>query len=262
MIDAHVHLEKGPYTKEWLDQFINVALERKIKKVYFLEHTHVFKEFNFLYNEVKNYNEYQKKWFARKKRKAKSIYEYLNFIEKMKKYKFPIKIKFGLEVCYSPKYEKEIKMYKEKYPLDIMVGAVHSIDGWAFDHKKQPWSCKDYDMRSIYGRYYELLIQMANSGLFEGMAHPNSLQCFGAFPPGGFYPMYIKLAKALNKNNMYIEESSGLAINYGNMPLGMNYDMLEAMKKENVKILTASDAHYPKDVGKYIKEMEKYILLR
>ena len=61
---------------------------------------------------------------------------------------------------------------------------------------------------------------------------------------------------------MYIEESSGLSINYGNMPLGMNYDMLEAMRKEGVEICTASDAHNPKDLGKYIKEMEKYILLR
>ena len=43
MIDVHVHLEKGPYTKEWLDEFVNKAIERKIKEVYFLEHTYVFK---------------------------------------------------------------------------------------------------------------------------------------------------------------------------------------------------------------------------
>ena len=57
MIDVHVHLENGPYTKEWLDQFVNKAIERKIKEVYFLEHTFVFKEFYFLYDEMKNYNE-------------------------------------------------------------------------------------------------------------------------------------------------------------------------------------------------------------
>ena len=50
MIDVHVHLEKGPYTKEWLDEFVNKAIERKIKEVYFLEHTYVFKEFYFLYD--------------------------------------------------------------------------------------------------------------------------------------------------------------------------------------------------------------------
>ena len=171
-------------------------------------------------------------------------------------------MKFGLEVCYSPEHEEQIKVWKDKLPLDIMVGSVHFIDGWVFNHKKQPWKCKDFDMRKLYQRYYELMISLVNSNIFDGLAHPNELQCFGAFPPGGFYPMYVHLAEALKRNNMYIEESSGLAISYTNLPLGMNYDMLEAMRKEGVEILTASNAHYPKDLGKYIKEMDKFILLR
>ena len=54
---------------------------------------------------------------------------------------------------------------------------------------------------------------------------------------------------------MYVEESSGLAINYGDSELGMNKEMLKYMKLYEVPIITASDAHYPKDVGKLIKEM-------
>ena len=68
----------------------------------------------------------------------------------MKKYKFPIKMKFGLEVCYSPEHEEQIKLWKERLPLDFMVGAVHFIDGWAFGHKMQKWKCEDYDMNKIY----------------------------------------------------------------------------------------------------------------
>lgn len=62
------------------------------------------------------------------------------------------------------------------------------------------------------------------------------------------------------KNNMYIEESSGLAINYGDRELGMNKRMLEAMKNKKVKIVTASDAHIPQDVGKLIPEMYDYLM--
>lgn len=54
---------------------------------------------------------------------------------------------------------------------------------------------------------------------------------------------------------MYIEESSGLAINYGDKQLGMNADMVRC----NVPILTASDAHSPQNVGLYIKEMNELI---
>ena len=58
MIDAHVHLEKGDYSVEWINQFVAYAVKRNIDKVYFLEHTHIFKECRNLYNEMSVYNEY------------------------------------------------------------------------------------------------------------------------------------------------------------------------------------------------------------
>lgn len=58
---------------------------------------------------------------------------------------------------------------------------------------------------------------------------------------------------------MYIEESSGLAINYGDRQLGMNRRMLEIMKKGKVSILTASDAHIPRNVGLYFRDMTDII---
>ncbi len=44
MIDAHVHLEKGDYSVEWIEQFIAYAVKRSIDEIFFLEHTHIFKE--------------------------------------------------------------------------------------------------------------------------------------------------------------------------------------------------------------------------
>lgn len=50
MIDAHVHLEKGDYSVEWINKFVGYAVKRNIDEVYFLEHTHIFKECRNLYN--------------------------------------------------------------------------------------------------------------------------------------------------------------------------------------------------------------------
>ena len=58
---------------------------------------------------------------------------------------------------------------------------------------------------------------------------------------------------------MYIEESSGLATNYGDTELGMNGKMLKAMILQDVQILTASDAHIPQNVGNLICEMNDLI---
>jgi len=124
---------------------------------------------------------------------------------------------------------------------------------------KQPWKKDDYDLNVLYKRYYDLMYMLAKSNLFTGLAHPNSLQCFGAYPGNKYGMEYNAIAVALKENHMYIEESSGLVINYGDSELGMNKEMLNAMLKNDVQILTASDAHVPQNVGKLIHEMEALI---
>ena len=94
-VDGHVHLEKGPYSVEWVNEFIKYALDRNIEEIYFLEHTHLFQECQSLYTEMAEYNAYQGSWFEKKKKET-----------------FPVKLKFGLEVCYSPEHEKDIEKIK------------------------------------------------------------------------------------------------------------------------------------------------------
>lgn len=207
-----------------------------------------------------SYNQYQNNWYRKKYEDARPLKDYINFIEDMKKEHFPIRVKFGLEVCYSPEHEKHIEYLKNTYSFDFLVGSIHFIDGWAFSHKKQLWRKEDYDLKYLYKRYYQLMYELVASNLFSGLAHPNSLQCFGAYPMEDYDDEYNRTAKALKENNMYIEESSGLAINYGDPQLGMNNKMLKTMISQNVRILTASDAHIPQDVGKLICEMNELIL--
>lgn len=259
MIDGHVHLEKGDYCIEWINEFIHYALVRGIKEIYFLEHTHIFRECQSLYSEMAGYNTYQGQWYAKKLKNARPMADYIEFVEWMKKHSFPVKLKFGLEVCYSPEREKDIEILKELYPFDFLVGSIHFIDGWAFSHMRQPWEKENYDLHMLYSRYYKLMYRLVQSKLFSGLAHPNSLQCFGAYPEGPYNVEYEQIAKELKRNNMYIEQSSGLAINYGDTNVGMNSEMLQSMIKYEVPILTASDAHVPKDVGKLIPEMNRMI---
>jgi histidinol-phosphatase (PHP family) len=148
---------------------------------------------------------------------------------------------------------------KQMYSFDFLVGSIHFIDGWAFSHLKQQWDKNDYDMDELYEKYYALMLSLINSHLFSGLAHLQSLQCYGAYPQKDYRHIYLQLARALYLNDMYIEESSGLTINYGDKQLGMNTDMLECMVKYNVPILTASDAHLPQNVGLYMKEMNALI---
>lgn len=61
---------------------------------------------------------------------------------------------------------------------------------------------------------------------------------------------YERLAKELSNSNMYADQNSGAARRCPETSsLGMERELLQALKKNHVKIITSSDAHCPEDVG-------------
>jgi histidinol-phosphatase (PHP family) len=252
LIDGHIHIERGSYSIDWINQFVKIALYRGLTEIHLLEHSHRFYEFSQVYKTVRNYNKYQNDWLNRKM--GLSLNEYKLLISEMRKIEFPIKVKFGLEVCYIEGEEGHIRDIINDYDWDFVTGSVHWIDGWGFDHKEGFWESKDVE--KVYKRYYETMESLIKSRLFDVVAHPDSIKCFGHNPGYDLSQTYEKIADLLNEYEMYAEQSAGLHINYGFDELGMNKKMLNVFKDKGVKLLTVSDAHRPDDVGRFIREMK------
>lgn len=216
MEDWHVHIEKGPYTLEWLKEFVHYAEARKIKKICFVEHSHRFKEFADLYRTViahKGMGDYQARWLENKLKL--SISDYCNLITQARKLAFPIELSFGLEVCYIPGEEAVIQSVLEDFDWDFATGSVHFIDGWGFDHKESISVWNTVNVAEVYKRYYEIMENLIESELFTVLAHPDSIKCLGYVSDLDLSPTYQEIAVALKAKNMKVEFSNGLHINYG-----------------------------------------------
>lgn len=261
MRDVHVHFLHGNsvgYTMDFFESFIKAAQNAGLDEIYLLEHTDQFIEFEKVYESIKAYNDYQRNWIC--ERMNGTIKEYIRFIKTVKDIQYPVKVKFGLEVCYIPETADILAGILDKYEFDFLTGAVHWIDGWGFDHKEQKELWKSRNINEVYKRYYNIMFQLCESGLFSGLAHPDSIKCFGYIPDVDLTDYYIELATLLCKNNMYVENSGGLRLNYSpDLELGLNPRMLSVFRKNNVKIETASDAHKVSDVGANILELENML---
>lgn len=251
LIDAHVHIEKGSYTVEWVNEFVRAAIGRGLTAIHLLEHSHRFREFSGIYEDVVKHDDYQKNWLDRKMKL--SLDDYKDFVSDMRKREFPVKIRFGLEVCYVEGKEQITKEALDDFDWDFVTGSVHWIDGWGFDHKKKDWSGIDVDR--AYGRYYGIMKNLVKSDLFDTVAHPDSIKCFGYNASFDLRETYREIADLLNEFGMSAEQNSGLHYRYGHEDLGMNEAMYGVFKERKVRICTASDAHKPEDTGKYIKEL-------
>lgn len=256
-IDGHIHLERGAYTLEWIGRFIDHAVENNLDEIWLLEHCYRFREFAPMYDSVRGCSDYIDKWFHRKAALL-GLSDYTALMDRARAQPFPISVKFGLEVCYFREFENFVQDIVENEKFDFVVGSVHYVDGFAFDHIAELWDGADVD--KTYRRYFETSVDLAESGLFDGIAHPDCIKLFGHAPAFALEEYYETLARALSANRMYAEQSSGI---FRRCPdtaeLGMNADLLKRMKAHRVTVITASDAHCPEDVGAHIPELSRLI---
>ena len=261
MRDVHIHFLHGNpigYNMEFFEGFIKVAQEAGLDEIYLLAHTHQFTEFEKVYEPVKAYNDYQYNWIT--ERMNGSIEEYIDFIKKVQDTAYHVKVKFGLEVCYIPETADILADILNEYDFDFLTGSVHWIDGWGFDHMGQKELWKSKNVEEVYKRYYEIMFDLCESGLFNGLAHPDSIKCFGYMPDIDLTEYYNNLALLLNKYGMYAENSGGLQLNYSpDIELGLNPKLLSILRRNKVRIETASDAHKQRDVGANIQELERML---
>ena len=248
MIDCHVHIERGDYTLEWIRRFVDTAIARNIDELWLLEHSYRFHEFAPMYDDIYASAEgYLRSWFD-KKMNIMPLSDYLSLCEKVR-IEFaqsPVKIKFGLEVCYFEGSESFVKEVFDSTALDFCTGSIHFIGNFAFDHKNITWDGVDVD--DAYNRFFDMSVKLAQSGVFTGLAHPDSIKVAGYSPSFPLTAHYERLAAALAESGMYAEQNSGVS-RRSSAECGMNREFVEILKKHGVRILTASDAHYPDDVG-------------
>lgn len=252
--DGHMHLENGELSITYVMEYVNAAMKAGIQCIQILDHTHRFQEFAFLYPKLKQADAKQKAWLDKKGKE--SITKYYELIDAVKQMDLPITVRFGLEVCYDVDCEEELRPLLQAYPYDFMIGSIHSIDGLLYDmngfSREILWD--KYPVNDIYKRYYEIMEKMIKSDLFTQIGHPDQLKLFHYEPTYDLRPTYERIAHLAKEHHVYMEDNTGIHYRYGHDDKGTNDEFMNILKAHDVTIMTASDAHQPKDVGKFILE--------
>ena len=250
--DLHIHIEGGEYSLEWIDRFVSQAVKMNLSEINLLEHSVRIKEFHKTFVDAEGYNFYQRQWMAEKRKSAKSLDEYIGLIEKVKSREYPIKVSFGLEICWFEQYEDDIARLAKSYPFDYLLGSVHWIDNWTFNQRKYQW--KGRNINQIYKRYFELQESLVESGIFYACAHPDLIMCHSLYPDFDLAEAYRSLCRKAKENSVALELNSARGKN-----LGINEEFFNIAVSEGVAFTVGSDAHSPQDTGKGIKEIYKRI---
>lgn len=259
LVDAHTHLEYGPLSKDYVLLFAEEAARRGLSELHILDHTHRFKEFEPIYEHLRLYPQ-QAKWLDSDTKFCSTLDEYHALIEEVRALSLPVRLQFGLEVCYTKDTEEFLRKVLSRHNFDFLTGAVHSINSILYDmsfSRELLWDRFSAD--SIYHDYWQAVFSCAASGLFDRLAHPDTIKLFGIYPNYDQKPEYEKLSRLLKQYDVTAENNTGCYYRYDHPDLGLSDELLEVFKQHGVRMITASDAHRPEDVGNYIREADMRI---
>ncbi|HUR22865.1 MAG TPA: PHP domain-containing protein [Acidimicrobiales bacterium] len=150
----------------------------------------------------------------------------------------------GLEVDYYAGRMDDVATLLEGYPFDVLLGSVHWLGSWGFDHYEDPVMEAEWDVRAIddvWDSYTESLEELSASDVCDVLAHPDLCKVTGRMPlvPDEFYDRMTEAAAA---SGMAAEVSSA----GWRKPVGEAYPapaLLQRFKERGVPVTTASDAH-------------------
>ena len=246
--DYHMHLERGPWTLEWLERFVEVARARGLTEIGFSEHPHRFRECRAMYpprGAIPRWVDDQC---------TESLESYVRLVEEARRAGLPVKL--GVEWDFFPGYEVELERLLRAHPWDYAIGSVHWLPPqeaggvwWGFDTTQQAAEWETRDVLQTYRRYFRLIAAAAETGFFDFIGHADVIKVFGYRPAAGISDLYSAAASSFAKAGACVEINTA----GWRKPVGEVYPaqpLLDACHRVGVPTLINSDAHLPEDVGR------------
>jgi histidinol-phosphatase (PHP family) len=174
---------------------------------------------------------------------------YLELIDEAQR-EFPdYPIRLGLECDFIPGHENHIRHLATQAEWDYLIGSVHYITpDWDVDNPKHLKRWNEQPVEQVWQLYFEAYTKMAQSCLFDFLAHPDLVKKFGHRPPGDLRRFYLPTLDAIAEAGTTMEVSTaGLRKEVGE--IYPSRDFLVAARQRNIPIVINSDAHAPEEVA-------------
>ncbi len=158
-------------------------------------------------------------------------------------------IRLGLECDFIPGQENHIRELAARAEWDYLIGSVHYITpDWDVDNPKHLKRWNEQPVEQVWQLYFEAYTKMAQSCLFDFLAHPDLVKKFGHRPGGDLPRFYLPTLDAMAEAGSVMEVSTaGLRKEVGE--IYPSRDFLVAARQRNIPIVINSDAHAPEEVA-------------
>jgi histidinol-phosphatase (PHP family) len=242
LTDYHVHLRPDDddtpgseyFTAANAERYRETATERGIEELGVAEHVHRF---------TQSLDVWTHPWWRHWAHD--DIDSYCEFVREH------TDLKLGIEADYVQGREDRMANLIEAREWDYVVGSIHFLGDQALDMRGEHDIWRSNSPEKVWSRYFETLGEVARTGLYDILAHPDLVKVWGQGSPApeGDLRRYYELAlDGIAESDVSIEVSTaGLR-----KPVGEIYParpLLEMCLEAGCPVALSSDAHVPDDLG-------------
>lgn len=160
-----------------------------------------------------------------------------------------IEVLLGIEADFIPGTEDAVSALLDDHPFDYVLGSVHVLGDWVFDHPAHLERYESIDVDEFWAEYLATVRAAAATGLFDVLAHPDLAKKFDVRPAADLSGAYEALADTLAEAGMAIEvNTAGLFKPVAEIYPGRGF--LELCRGRGIPVTLGSDAHAPDEVGR------------
>lgn len=267
MIDYHLHLwphgeRDREVVLEEVAAFCERARERGVGEIALTEHFYRFRQargavagFFRRYPDSPVRTEMERYW---EENSAADLDAYVEVVLAAKQAGLPVVL--GLEVDYYEDAMDRVGELLANYPFDVLLGSVHWVGAWAFDHLSDPIMMAEWERVGVepaWAAYTRALEELAASRAVDVLAHPDLIKVAG-HRPSALEEYEARMAEAAKASGLAAEVSSAGA----RKPVGELYpspSLLARFVELGVPLTTASDSHGLGDVADRAAEIRSVL---
>ena len=163
----------------------------------------------------------------------------------------------AVELDYAPEDEPAIRAFLDEAAFDYAVGSVHRVEGVDVHDREHFADLAEDDRRAIVDAYYERLVDLVDSGLFDIAAHVDLVERTPALRGHTTEDHHEMVADAFERSGTVPEINAGRALDdYGAFHPGP--DFLAYLRDRDVPFVPGSDAHRPEELRERVPVLEEY----
>lgn len=161
---------------------------------------------------------------------------------------FDVEVYDAVEMDYFLDEESRIGTFLEEAGFDYAIGSVHQVDGRNVQSGEAFRDDGEAGRRTVVDAYYERLVSLVDSELFDVAAHPDLVERTPALRGFATQDHYDRVAEAFADSRTVPEVNAGRALrDYGEFHPGP--DFTRTLLDHGVEFVVGSDSHDPSEIG-------------